>query len=42
VLAHRVSVKPELWMSNASGTTVAADVLASVPTPAAREADRPA
>jgi hypothetical protein len=29
-------------MSNASGTTVAADVLASVPTPAAREADRPA
>jgi MoxR-like ATPase len=42
VLAHRVTVKPELWMSNASGTTVAADVLASVPTPAAREADRPA
>ena len=38
VLAHRVTVKPELWMTNASGTSVAAEVLAQVPTPAAREA----
>jgi len=42
VLAHRISVKPELWMTNASGTSVTAEVLASVPTPAAREAGRPA
>ncbi|MFK8024741.1 MAG: AAA family ATPase [Ilumatobacter sp.] len=39
VLAHRIAVKPELWMSNASGTTVVNDVLGSVPTPAALEAD---
>ena len=39
VLAHRVAVKPELWMSNASGAAVVAAVLASVPTPAALEAD---
>jgi MoxR-like ATPase len=39
VLAHRVAVKPELWMSNASGASVVAAVLASVPTPAALEAD---
>ncbi len=37
VLAHRIAVKPELWMSNASGATVVDAVLASVPTPAALE-----
>ena len=42
VLAHRVSVKPELWMTNASGSSVAAEVLASVPTPAPREPGPPA
>ena len=39
VLAHRVAVKPELWMSNASGASVVASVLSSVPTPGALEAD---
>ncbi|WP_041298822.1 AAA family ATPase [Ilumatobacter coccineus] len=39
VLAHRIAVKPELWMSNASGASVVAAVLASVPTPAALEPD---
>lgn len=39
VLAHRVAVKPELWMSNASGASVVAAVLSSVPTPGALEAD---
>jgi MoxR-like ATPase len=34
VLAHRITVKPELWLTNASGVTVTRDVLASVPTPA--------
>ncbi|MEP7018808.1 MAG: MoxR family ATPase, partial [Actinomycetota bacterium] len=37
VLAHRITVKPELWMSNASGATVTAAALGSVPTPGARE-----
>ncbi len=37
VLAHRITIKPELWMSNASGNTVVAAVLDSVPTPAARD-----
>ena len=35
VLAHRITVRPELWMSNASGASVAADVLATVATPSA-------
>lgn len=34
-LAHRVSVKPELWLSDASGENVVDEVLASVPTPVA-------
>jgi len=34
VLPHRITVKPELWLSKASGTTITADVLGSVPTPA--------
>ena len=34
VLGHRITVKPELWMTEASGASVVADVLGSVPTPA--------
>jgi MoxR-like ATPase len=37
VLAHRITLKPELWMSTASGATVVADVLKTVPTPAVGE-----
>ena len=37
VLAHRITVKPELWMSKASGTSVVDSVVASVPTPSALE-----
>ncbi|MGB8859994.1 MAG: MoxR family ATPase [Ilumatobacteraceae bacterium] len=33
VLGHRITVKPELWLTAASGVTVSRDVLASVPTP---------
>jgi MoxR-like ATPase len=33
VLAHRITVKPELWMTQASGTRVVDAVLGSVPTP---------
>ncbi len=40
VLAHRISVKPELWMSEASGASVVEAVLRSVPTPAALEDGR--
>ncbi len=36
VLAHRVTVKPELWMTEASGATVVRNVLAQVETPSAR------
>jgi len=38
VLAHRVTVRPEMWMSEVSGHTVVADVVSTVPTPAALEA----
>ncbi|MEJ7691237.1 MAG: MoxR family ATPase [Nocardioidaceae bacterium] len=41
VLAHRLTLKPELWMSNVSGSTVVQNVLASVATPSAREAVAP-
>jgi MoxR-like ATPase len=41
VLAHRITVKPELWMSNISGTHVVNGVLRSVPTPASRETRPP-
>ncbi|MEO8828941.1 MAG: MoxR family ATPase [Lapillicoccus sp.] len=37
VLAHRITVKPELWMSNVTGRSVVEAILGSVPTPAARE-----
>jgi MoxR-like ATPase len=36
-LAHRITIKPELWMSAASGTTVVKDVLSTVPVPSAHE-----
>jgi MoxR-like ATPase len=34
VLAHRITVRPELWMTDASGRRVVDDVLGQVPTPA--------
>ncbi len=37
VLAHRITVKPELWMSNVTGRSVVQSILASVPTPSARK-----
>jgi MoxR-like ATPase len=37
VLSHRITVKPELWMSSVSGASVVAEALGSVPTPTARE-----
>jgi len=37
VLAHRITVRPELWMNQISGASIVADVLSSVPTPAAGE-----
>ena len=37
VLAHRITVKPELWMNQISGASIVAEVLSSVPTPAAGE-----
>jgi MoxR-like ATPase len=36
-LAHRITIKPELWMSAATGETVVREVLASVAAPAALE-----
>jgi MoxR-like ATPase len=41
VLAHRISVKPELWMTDVSGSRVVESILASVPAPGARERSRP-
>lgn len=37
VLAHRITVKPELWMNQISGASIVGEVLASVPTPTAGE-----
>jgi MoxR-like ATPase len=37
VLAHRITVKPELWMTQASGSRVVEAVLSSVPAPGALE-----
>ncbi len=37
VLAHRLTVKPELWMSDVSGASVVRSVLGQVDTPGARE-----
>ena len=36
-LAHRITIRPELWMSDVSGVTVVESVLHQVPTPPARE-----
>ena len=41
VFAHRITVRPELWMSDSSGRTVVASVLGSVATPSAREVREP-
>ena len=38
VLAHRITVKPELWMTEASGRRIVDTVLDEVPTPSALEA----
>ncbi|MGI9623509.1 MAG: AAA family ATPase [Acidimicrobiales bacterium] len=40
VMAHRISIKPELWLTDESGLTVTAEVLDSVPTPAPRSSAR--
>jgi MoxR-like ATPase len=40
VLAHRVTLKPELWMSEVSGESVTRSVLTQVETPSARESSR--
>jgi len=40
VLAHRISVKPELWMSAVDGASVVDTLLDQVPTPSARELRR--
>ena len=37
VLAHRITVRPELWMSDVSGASVVRSVLNQVQTPGARE-----
>ena len=37
VLAHRITIRPELWMTHASGRTVVDEVLGQVPTPATLE-----
>lgn len=37
VLAHRITVRPELWMSDVSGASVVRSVLNEVATPGARE-----
>jgi MoxR-like ATPase len=37
VLGHRITVKPELWMTAVTGTSVVADVLQHVATPRALE-----
>ncbi len=33
VLSHRITIRPELWLSNASGDSVVRDVLTTVPAP---------
>jgi MoxR-like ATPase len=37
VMAHRITVKPELWMTQASGRRVVDAVLGTVPTPGTLE-----
>ena len=40
VLSHRITVKPDLWMTQASGARVVDSVLTSVETPRALESGR--
>jgi MoxR-like ATPase len=40
-LAHRITVKPELWMTAVSGSTVVTALLGTIPTPPARERTGP-
>ena len=40
VLAHRITVRPELWMTEASGARVVEQVLGTTPTPATLEGYR--
>jgi len=40
VLAHRITIKPELWMTSASGRGVVDNVLGQVPTPSTLETTR--
>jgi MoxR-like ATPase len=37
VLAHRITIRPELWMTQSSGRTVVDDVLTDVATPSTLE-----
>ena len=37
VLAHRITVKPELWMTEVTGAGIVTSLLETVPTPTARE-----
>jgi MoxR-like ATPase len=37
VLGHRITIRPELWMTEASGRAIVDDVLSQVPTPATLE-----
>ncbi len=37
VLGHRISIRPELWMTDATGASVVDEVLTRVPTPATLE-----
>jgi MoxR-like ATPase len=40
VLSHRITVKPELWMTDVTGRRVVDDVLGQVPTPATLDTPR--
>ncbi|GAW52302.1 MULTISPECIES: AAA family ATPase [unclassified Nocardioides] len=40
VLSHRITVRPELWMTDVTGRRVVDDVLAQVPTPATLDVHR--
>ena len=39
-LGHRITVKPELWMTEVTGAGIVESLLTTVPTPAARENER--
>jgi MoxR-like ATPase len=41
VLAHRITVKPELWMTEATGASIVEGLLTTVPTPSAQEPGGP-